>query len=248
MVDHQIDRVQRIDLLRIPPQPQNAVAHRRKVDHGRNTGEILHQDTGRAIGDLARVAAALFAPFGKGADIVHRHGLAIFEPQHVFQHHLQRGGQAGKGPQSGGFGGGDRIIGKGPAACGQGLAGFRAVMSDGYGHSCLLAVTRAGKGAKESRYWYAIVCRKSSPFAPEGPTDHSLAWKPSQFIDWRMPDQMARTNPSRRQDVPHATDRQRHVRTVPCCRGHGRGAADVTVCGGGRTVHLAGLRILPACG
>ena len=144
MVDDQIDRVQRVDLLGIAAQSQNPVAHRRKVDHGWHPGEILHQHARRAIGDLARVAPAVRAPFGKGADVIHRHRLAILEAQHVFQHHFQRGGQTGEGPQSGGFGGGDRIIGNGLAACCQGLAGFRAVMSDGYGHSGLLAVTTGG--------------------------------------------------------------------------------------------------------
>jgi hypothetical protein len=47
VVDHQIDRNQRVDLAGSPPRACR-VAHRGQVDHGRNAGEILHQDAGRA--------------------------------------------------------------------------------------------------------------------------------------------------------------------------------------------------------
>ena len=52
MVDDEVDRHQRIDLLRIAAERGHGVAHRRQVDDRRNAGEVLHQHAGRAIGDL----------------------------------------------------------------------------------------------------------------------------------------------------------------------------------------------------
>ena len=88
VVNHQINRVQRVDLFGIPPKADNPVTHGSQINHGRHTGKVLHQHAGRAIGDLARVFAATGGPFGKGLDVVNRYGFAIFKPQHVFQHHL----------------------------------------------------------------------------------------------------------------------------------------------------------------
>ena len=148
VVDHQIDRGQRVDLLGVAAKRQNSVTHRRQIDHRRHPGEILHQHPRRAVGDLARVAAPLGPPFGKGADVIDRHGLAILEAQHVFQHHLQAGRQAGKAAQARGFGCRDRVIGNRAPSCGQGLAGFHAVMSDGDGHYGLLGLAPAMADAK----------------------------------------------------------------------------------------------------
>ena len=135
VVDNQIDRVQRVDLLRVTAQRLDPVAHGRQIDDRGHAGEILHQHAGRAIGDLARVLAALVSPFRKCLDVIHGDGeTAILEPQHVFQHHLQRGGQAGKITQSGSLRGGDRVIGNTLSADRKGLAGFGAVLSDGDGH------------------------------------------------------------------------------------------------------------------
>ena len=247
MVNHQIDRVQRVDLLGVAAQAQNAIAHRRQVNHGRNPGEILHQHAGRAIGDFARIAPAVRTPFGKGADVVDRNRLAILEPQHVFQHHLKSGGQAGKGPKPGGLCGGDRVVGNGLAACGQGLAGLRAVMSDGDGHSGLLAVATGG-GCKGIGDFVCNCMPKIQSLCTTWATDHRLARIPSQFLDWRLIPQLARTGVNRRQDTPYATCRQRHIRTLPCRRRHGRGPGDIAVCGRGRTLYLAGMFVLPAGG
>ena len=61
VVDHQVDRDQRVDLLGVAAKRLDRVAHRGQVDHGGHAGEILHQHAGRAIGDLARVLAPLSA-------------------------------------------------------------------------------------------------------------------------------------------------------------------------------------------
>jgi hypothetical protein len=91
MVDHQIDRGQGVDALGVAAKAKDAVAHGGKVHHRRNPGKVLHQHAGRAIGYFAGVLAAQSTPVGKGANVVQRDGLAILEPQHVFQNHLQSG-------------------------------------------------------------------------------------------------------------------------------------------------------------
>ncbi len=53
VVDHELDRDQRIDLLRLAPELGHRVAHRGEVDHGRHAGEVLQQDPGRRERDLA---------------------------------------------------------------------------------------------------------------------------------------------------------------------------------------------------
>ena len=53
MVDDEIDRHQRIDLLRIAAEMLHRVAHRREIDHRRNAGEVLHQHARRAERDVA---------------------------------------------------------------------------------------------------------------------------------------------------------------------------------------------------
>ncbi len=94
MVDDKIDGVQGVDLLRVTAERLDPVTHRGEIDHGRNAGEVLHQHAGRAIGDLARVLAALVRrPFGEGLDVIDRdRAAAILEAEHVLKHHLQRGG------------------------------------------------------------------------------------------------------------------------------------------------------------
>jgi hypothetical protein len=43
VVDHEVDRRQRVDLLRIAAQLDHRFAHGGEVDHGGHAGEVLHQ-------------------------------------------------------------------------------------------------------------------------------------------------------------------------------------------------------------
>ncbi len=52
VVDHQIDRRERIDFCGIAAETFNRFAHGGQVNHGRHAGEVLHQHPCRAIGDL----------------------------------------------------------------------------------------------------------------------------------------------------------------------------------------------------
>jgi hypothetical protein len=53
MIDHEIDRNQRVDLGGSPAEMLHRVAHRREIDHRRNAGEVLHQHARRAERNLA---------------------------------------------------------------------------------------------------------------------------------------------------------------------------------------------------
>ena len=103
VVDDEIDRRQRIDLVRIAAEPGHGVAHGGEIDHRRHAGEILHQHARRAEGDLL-VAPALLQPFGDAANVVGRDAAPILVPQQIFQQHLERERQAGDAGQPVGLG------------------------------------------------------------------------------------------------------------------------------------------------
>ena len=68
MVDDEIDRHQRIDLLRIAAERGHGVAHRGEIDDRRHAGEVLHQHAGRTIGDLDAGRALVGQPAGDRLD------------------------------------------------------------------------------------------------------------------------------------------------------------------------------------
>ena len=68
MVDDEIDRHQRIDLLRVAAERGHGVAHRGEIDHRRHAGEILHQHARRAVGDLDAGLALVGQPAGDRLD------------------------------------------------------------------------------------------------------------------------------------------------------------------------------------
>ena len=47
VIDDELDRLQRIDLLRIAAERDDAVAHRRQIDDAGHAGEVLQQDPRR---------------------------------------------------------------------------------------------------------------------------------------------------------------------------------------------------------
>jgi len=94
MVDDQVDRNLRIDLLRVAAGALDRVAHRRQVDHRRHPGEILHQDPGGGKGDFV-IGFLVFEPAGQGADVRRHHRLVVLGPQQVLQQHLEGEGEPG---------------------------------------------------------------------------------------------------------------------------------------------------------
>jgi hypothetical protein len=93
VVDDQVDRHQRVDLLWIGAKRRRGIAHRRKIDHGRHAGKVLHQHPCRAIGNLVFGFPCL-QPFCDGENVLALDGAPVLEAQQVLQHHLHRMRQA----------------------------------------------------------------------------------------------------------------------------------------------------------
>ena len=93
VVDDEVHRHQRIDLLRVAAERKHRVAHRRQVDYGRDTGEVLHQHARGTVLDLA-VDAPLLQPVGHRLKVFAGDGLAVLEAEQILQQHLHREGQA----------------------------------------------------------------------------------------------------------------------------------------------------------
>ena len=89
VVDHQVDRDERVDARGVAAQVVHRVAHRGQVDDRGHAGEVLHQDAGGLEGDLdARLGVGV--PAGDRLDVVGGDGVAVLEPQRVLQQDLQR--------------------------------------------------------------------------------------------------------------------------------------------------------------
>ena len=93
VVDHQVDRRQRVHLRGIAAQAFHRLAHGGQIHHRRYAGKVLHQDAGRAISNLP-VGMGLLQPTGKGANIFFSHRVTVLPAQQVLHQHLQRLGQS----------------------------------------------------------------------------------------------------------------------------------------------------------
>ncbi|MND92551.1 hypothetical protein D3C80_847130 [compost metagenome] len=132
VVDDQVDGHQRIDLFRIAAERLDAIAHGGKVDDRRNAGKVLHQNAGRAIGDLGLGQALVVQPFGNRKDLLPGDRLAVFETKQVFEQHLHREGQLGNTCQAVRFGLGQAVIDIVLTAYGKDGATLEAI--DRFGH------------------------------------------------------------------------------------------------------------------
>ena len=126
MIDHQIHRHMRIDLLGIAAERLHGVAHGGKVDHRRHAGEVLHQHARRAEGELV-VGRFGLEPLGHRLDVVLGHRAPVFIAQQVFQQDLHRERQAGDAFETVAFGGRQAEIGVALATGFQGFAASKAI-------------------------------------------------------------------------------------------------------------------------
>ena len=94
MVDHEIDRRERIDAASVAAEGGHGGAHCGEVHHRRHAGEVLHEHARRAVGDFA-CAAPLIQPARNRVDIVDADAAAVLEAQQVLQQDLEGEGQAG---------------------------------------------------------------------------------------------------------------------------------------------------------
>ena len=93
MIDDELHRLQRVDAIRIPAQPRDAVAHGREIDHRGHAGEILQENAGGREGHFL-LCRALDVPPGERLNVGRLHEAAVFMAQKIFQQNLQRIRQA----------------------------------------------------------------------------------------------------------------------------------------------------------
>src|SRR5262245_9788829 len=97
MIDDELDRLKRIDLVRITAQGSDAVAHGREIHDRRNSGEILKEDTRRRKGDLfLLLGTARHIPAGERLDVGRLNEAPVFVAEEVLEQNLERIWQAGE--------------------------------------------------------------------------------------------------------------------------------------------------------
>ena len=90
MVDDEIDRHKRIDLVGIAAERGHRVAHGGEIDDRGHAGEILHQHARRAEGDLVLFLAAIVDPRGDRLDVLLLDAAPVLVAQQIFEHDFQR--------------------------------------------------------------------------------------------------------------------------------------------------------------
>nr|GEU28369.1 hypothetical protein [Tanacetum cinerariifolium] len=94
VVDDQVDRHQRLDLLGVDAHLVGDVAHRGQVGQQRHAGEVLQHDAGDNERDLVRTLGG-GAPVGQLFDVFFGDFFAVAVAQDGLQHHTDRYRQAG---------------------------------------------------------------------------------------------------------------------------------------------------------
>ena len=116
-------------MLRIAAELRHRIAHRGKIDHGGHAGEILHEDAGGTILDLAG-RGAVHLPVDQGLDVLDGDGDAVLEAEQVLEQDLHRERELVDSAELGG-GLGEGEIGVGLAAHVEGGAGAECVLAGG---------------------------------------------------------------------------------------------------------------------
>ncbi len=93
VVDDQLGRLERVDLLRIAAEHLHGVAHGGEVDDGGHAGEVLHEDAGGHPGDFAG-GLGFGVPFGEELDVVGGDGFAVFVAEEIFEQDAEAEGKA----------------------------------------------------------------------------------------------------------------------------------------------------------
>jgi hypothetical protein len=100
VVDHQVDRLERVDPLRIPAELRDRVAHGGEVDDDGDAGEVLEEDARGRERDLA-VAAGVGLPACKRLDVAARDRSAVLGAEEVLEQDPEREGEAVDVPDAG---------------------------------------------------------------------------------------------------------------------------------------------------
>ncbi len=88
VIDDELDRLQRVDLVRVAAEPDDAVAHRGEIDDAGHAGEILEQDARGHERDLA-LRGALHVPFRKLLDVGGLDEPAVLLAQQILEQDLE---------------------------------------------------------------------------------------------------------------------------------------------------------------
>ena len=142
VVDDEVHRAQRVDLLRVAAELGHGVAHGGKIDHSRHAGEVLHQHARGPEGDLG-ARAALLQPGAEARDVIDRDRAPVLVPEQVLGEDAQRDRQARKIARSR-FRRFQRVIVIVPAADPKGPARTQGVASHDAKASRLPKSTQAG--------------------------------------------------------------------------------------------------------
>ncbi len=94
MVDDEVDRHQRIDLLRIAAEVLHRVAHGGEIDHRRDAGEVLHQHARRTERNFT-IGGLGLQPLRERLQVLLGDAAPVFVAQQILQQHLHRERQPG---------------------------------------------------------------------------------------------------------------------------------------------------------
>ena len=89
MINHQIARNERVDLLRIAPHADHSAAERGEIDDGGNSGEVLQYDASRHEGDFD-LLGGLRIPVGQFDHVIVANNEVIDLAEARFQQHADR--------------------------------------------------------------------------------------------------------------------------------------------------------------
>ena len=84
MVDDQLGRLERVDLLRVATEKLHRIAHGGEVDHGGDASEVLHEDASGHPGDFAG-GFGFGLPFCKELDVVRGDRFAVFVTKEILE-------------------------------------------------------------------------------------------------------------------------------------------------------------------
>ncbi len=127
VVDHQVDRHQRVDPLRIAAEPLHGASHGRQVDHA-GTPVKSCSTTRAGLKGTSIAVCRTRLPAGQVAHVVLGHLVAVAVPQHGFQQHADRVGQPRDAGQPGVFQPRQAIDARAAAAGVKSVAGMKRIV------------------------------------------------------------------------------------------------------------------------
>ena len=84
VVDDKLGGLEGVDFLRVPAEGSHSISHSGQIDDSRHTREVLHQDAGGHIRDLAR-GLGLWVPVGEEADVVVCDCVSVLVAEKIFE-------------------------------------------------------------------------------------------------------------------------------------------------------------------